>query len=426
MKMERTAIITLALTVLLGAPSQAKDLRIPLPKKAKPTPVQNYNREGVSALEKHDYTRAKRLFYKAYLLDPNDPFTLNNLGYVAELEGDVDRAQRFYNLSAAMNSDAAVDKATAEAAKGKHVTDVAGHFEEGTLEANRLNLEAISFLIKGRPYEAEKILNKALRSDPKNPFTLNNMGYDMELQGELQKAVEYYRQAADQRSDEKVIVAINKDWRGKPISEIAGNNASRVERGLEKSNTPEAQVALLNLRGVSALNRNDRKAAREFFRQAYEKDNNNAFALNNMGYLSELDGDRETAQMFYERARTAEQANRRVTISSDPHVEGKRLEAVANAEDQGIDQRLEIARAERRSRETGPVTLLNRGFSQQAPPPPEPTPVETAPEANPQQASPQSTAPATQTPQQPSPQAAPPQNQPKPPVQEVDPVPAPK
>src|SRR5262249_1455174 len=66
-----------------------RTLRIPLPKKSKFTPVQQLNRDGVQALKKHSFDKAKRLFYKAYLIDPNDPFTLNNLGYVAELEGDM-------------------------------------------------------------------------------------------------------------------------------------------------------------------------------------------------------------------------------------------------------------------------------------------------------------------------------------------------
>src|SRR5947209_4241574 len=434
--MRRSVILTSALALGMLLPVQAKDLRVRLPKKSKTTPVQNFNRAGVNALEKHDYTHAKKLFYKAYLLDPYDPFTLNNLGYVDELEVVVDRAQRSYGLSAAMNSEAEVDKSTSESALHKPVTQVAGHFEEGNLEANKLNLEAISFLIKGRPFEAEKILNSALQSDPKNPFTLNNMGYDMELQGELQKAIQYYQQAADQHSNEKVIVAVKKDWRGRPISEIAGGNATRVEKGLAKANTPEAQVALLNLRGVSALNRNDLKSARGYFEQAYAKDNNNAFALNNMGYLAELDGDKETAQLYYERAKSGAQADRRITVASDPHIEGKRLEAVATSSDQGIAQRLAAAQEARRRSTNAPVTLYSRGFSQ-TPPPPAEIPKEATPQ--PPTTVPESAAPGTAnsqgnatqpvsaaTPGTPAPTQPAPATPSAPAVQERDPVPAPK
>src|SRR5258708_2026589 len=79
--------------------AQAGDLRIALPKRATTTPVQQLNREGVEAINKHNVDKAKKLFYQAYLLDPDDPFTLNNLGYISELEGAVDRAQRFYALA---------------------------------------------------------------------------------------------------------------------------------------------------------------------------------------------------------------------------------------------------------------------------------------------------------------------------------------
>ena len=356
---------------LIAAPALHADTRLHLPKKSKGTPVQNYNRDGVEALNKHDYAKAKKLFYKAYLLDPNDPFTLNNLGYVAELEGDIDRAQRFYNLSAAMNSDAVVDKSTEDDMKGKQVTQVAGHFDDGPMQVNKLNVEAISFLIKDRPFEAEKLLQQALKIDPKNAFTLNNLGYDMEQQGELSKAVDFYRQSASQRSDAPIIVAVKKDWRGKGISEIAAGNADRVQRGLAAANTPDAQVAMLNLRGVSALNRNDSNAARNYFEQAYKQDPNNAFALNNMGYLAELAGDRETAQFYYEKAKAAQRAERRVTIASNPVAEGKRLEAVADTSDQQVDARLQAERQARRARQGANVILASRGYSKEAPPTPD-------------------------------------------------------
>src|SRR2546423_5614237 len=111
----RSRIWLAVLAALLLASSlegEEKTLRINIPKRTKPTPVQTFNRDGVKAIEKHDYAKAKKLFYKAYLLDPNDPFTLNNLGYVAELEGDVDRAQRFYQLAQEQNSEATVDRSS--------------------------------------------------------------------------------------------------------------------------------------------------------------------------------------------------------------------------------------------------------------------------------------------------------------------------
>ena len=124
----------------------AGDIRIPLPKSSKPTPVQKLNQEGVQAVQKHDYAKAKKFFYKAYLIDPNDPFTLNNLGYISEMEGDLDRAQRFYALAAEHPSEAAVAKASDKAVLGKPVDQIAGNAGDQQMEINRLNVSAIGLL----------------------------------------------------------------------------------------------------------------------------------------------------------------------------------------------------------------------------------------------------------------------------------------
>ena len=84
--------------------AQAGELKITIPKRSTLTPVQRLNREGVEALRKHNYAKAEQLFYKAYLFDPDDAFTLNNLGYISELQGQIDRAQNFYSLAAEQSS----------------------------------------------------------------------------------------------------------------------------------------------------------------------------------------------------------------------------------------------------------------------------------------------------------------------------------
>ena len=77
-----------------------------------------------------------------------------------------------------------------------------------------------------------------------------------------------------------------------------------------------AQVARLNTRGVAAINRNDYKLARQYFEKAYKLDPKNAFALNNMGYLAEIDGDRETADYYYGKAREADQSSMKVAYAT--------------------------------------------------------------------------------------------------------------
>jgi len=357
----RISLITV-LTLLVASflHAEEKTLRINIPKRSKPTPVQTLNRDGVRAVEKHDYAKAKQLFYKAYLLDPDDPFTLNNLGYIAELEGDVDRAQRFYQLAQDQKSQATVDCASSNNIKGKAVAEVAGHAQTGNVQSNVLNVEAIGLLNKDRVSEADAILQKALRIDPRNPFTLNNMGYTKEREGELEAAINYYRAAADANSDEPVIVTVNKSWRGRAISKVAADNAKKVQSALANGESTEDRVARLNLQGVSALNRNDRAQALKYFTQAYKLNPGDAFALNNMGYVAELNGDRESANFYYAKAKEADNHERHVTLATRAEDEGKKLEEVANNNDNKTEASIQAQQELNRRSGKAPVLLERR------------------------------------------------------------------
>ena len=356
--LSRMSLITVSMLLLASLlHAEEKTLRINIPKRSKPTPVQALNRDGVKAVEKHDYAKAKQLFYKAYLLDPDDPFTLNNLGYIAELEGDVDRAQRFYQLSQDQKSQATVDRASNDNIKGKTVAEVAGHAQTGNVQSNVLNVEAISLLNKDRVAEADAILQKALRIDPRNPFTLNNMGYTKEKQGELEAAINYYRAAADINSDEPVIVTVNKSWRGRPISRVAASNAKKVQSALAKEDNTEQRVARLNQQGVSALNRNDRAQALKYFTQAYKLNPGDAFALNNMGYVAELNGDRESANFYYGKAKEADNHERHVTLATRAEDEGKKLEEVADKNDNKTEASIQAQQELNRRSGKAPVLV---------------------------------------------------------------------
>lgn len=342
-----------------GVCASAQQVRIPLPKKSKFTPVQQLNRDGVAALKKHDIAKAKRLFYKAYLIDPNDPFTLNNLGYVSELEGSLDRAQRYYDQARANTSEAVIDRSTADEVQGKTVASVAGHTAEGPLKVNELNSEALGLLNRDRAPEADVVLQAALKIDPRNPFTLNNMGFAKEKEGEIESAIRFYDSSAATGSRDPIVIAFNKSWRGKPISEVAAQNAEKSRKELSKAQDMQARVARLNLRGVSAMNRNDRKTARQDFEQAYKLDPNNSFAINNMGYLAELEGDTETAQSYYEQAQRAERARQKVMVSTRPEMEGQTVGHVAEQSSTLVESSF-AARAEARRRSGAPPALRTR------------------------------------------------------------------
>ncbi len=348
----RSRFVGGVLALLLSVTSlQAGDIHIKISKRTKPTPVQRLNQEGVQALAKNNTARAKRDFYHAYLLDPDDPFTLNNLGYVAELDGEIEKAQKFYDLAAANTSDAVIALSTNPELKGKEVSQVAGNAVSAEMQVNRLNVAAMALLMKDRAPEAEISLHKALLLQPKNPFTLNNLGYALEKEGGLEQATHYYDLAAASGSNEKVVVALNRKWRGRPISEIASSNAQSARRELAaEQGSPESKVARLNLRGVSALNHNQLAQALQFFQQAYRIDPSNAFSLNNMGYISEVTGDRETADYYYAKAREANRNSARVALATRKSAEGMRLASVADENGQTVEaaeqKQLEALRAQ--------------------------------------------------------------------------------
>ncbi len=383
----RLVLMSLLVSALaLSASADDHDVRISIPKRTKPTPVQKLNQDGVKEVQKHDYKRAKALFYRAYLIDPNDPFTLNNLGYIAELEGQADRAQRYYDLAQAQGSDAVVYKSSERAAIGKPVGEIAGMAADSKMQVNRINVYAIGLLQKDQAPEADLALQKALQLDPTNPFTLNNLGYAREKEGELEDAYKYYSQAANQHSDTPIVVTVNKAWRGKGISQIAEGNANKVRSLMDHEQSVTAQVARLNTRGVAAINRNDYKLARQYFEKAYELDKRNAFALNNMGYLAEMDGDKETADYYYDKARGADQSSMKVAYASRKDVEGMKLSAVAGDSDDAVNKATEEQAALRRA-EGGPVVLRYRNNQPVLEPavtpkplPENPRPAETAPE----------------------------------------------
>jgi Flp pilus assembly protein TadD len=341
--------------------AQAGDLKITIPKRSSLTPVQRLNREGVEALRKHNYAKAEQLFYKAYLFDPDDAFTLNNLGYISELQGQIDRAQNFYSLAAEQSSEAVIDRASARRVEGRPMKDALAMSDQ-PLQINHANVEAVRLLSQGRAPEADLLLQETLKIDAHNVFTLNNMGVAKEMEGEAREALKYYDQAATVSSDASAVVTGDRTWRGKPVTEMAQQNAKALRDHLASANDLTEQVAELNLQGVSAVNRNDLRSADADFRKAYALNPNDPFTLNNIGYVAELDGDRETAQFFYDRARQSGGATATVGVASRRTEEGKKLFAVAADSDTRVEAKVTQDREAFR-RQQGPVVLRRRDNS---------------------------------------------------------------
>jgi Flp pilus assembly protein TadD len=345
----------------LGTPDAfARDtLRITIARHSELTPVQRLNREGVSAVQRHQYDKAEALFYKAYLYDPADPFTLNNLGYISELQGQLDRAQRFYALASEQGSSATIDKSNAKKLEGRSMGFAFESLHDVPMRVDRMNVDAITLLSQTRGFEAIALLHEALSLDPQNPFTLNNLGVAHEAIGDYDDALKYYGAAADMRSTEPVIVTLDRSWRGKPVSAMSAESARRLEERIQKMDPAEAHAVMFTLRGVTAVNKNNWLEAREDFLQAYSLYPASAFSLNNRGYVAEMDGDLETAQFFYDRARKAEDSKDLVGLATLQSAEGKSLLTVAADSNQQVDGELDIY-SQGRHRQTGPIELMPR------------------------------------------------------------------
>jgi Flp pilus assembly protein TadD len=341
-------------------------LKITLPRRSELTPVQKLNREGVEDVKKRQYEKAEALFYKAYLYDPADPFTLNNLGYISELQGELERAQRFYALASEQGSDANIDRSNAKDLQGKPMQRAFASLQDIPMRVNRMNLDAMSLLAENRGFEAIALLNQALTLDQRNPFTLNNLGVADEAVGDYDNALKNYNAAHDLGSKEAVVVTQDRAWRGKSVSSMAGASAGRLGDRMRKMDTTEAGAGVFARRGVSAINENDWATARQDFLQAYSLDPASAFSLNNRGFVAEMDGDLETAQFYYDKARKAGNSSARVGLATQHSAEGEQLFAVAADSNKLVDGELEKYSQQRRS-ETGPIELTPRGNSPASP-----------------------------------------------------------
>ena len=140
---------------------------------------------------------------------------------------------------------------------------------------------------------------------------------------------------------------------------MAAENAKKLRDHLAHQNDVAEQVAQLNLRGVSAVNRNDLRSAEGAFRKAYALDPNNAFAQNNIGYVAEMEGDRETAEFFYARARQSMGASAVAGVASRSTAEGKKLDAIAGDNTTRVDTKVAKER-DTLQRQNEPAVLRRR------------------------------------------------------------------
>jgi tetratricopeptide (TPR) repeat protein len=352
--------VGLGIVVCAASPiAHSQNLKITIPLHSELTPVQRLNREGVDAIVKQRYEKAEGLFYKAYLYDPVDPFTLNNLGYVSELQGQVDRAEQFYKLATEQGSFATIDRSNAKQLKGRPMMDALGTLKNLPMRVNRIDVLGMELLTQDHPFEAEALFKESLALDPHNAFTLNDLGVAEEAVGNLEDALKHYDEAAATHSMEPVVVTLKREWRGKPVSEMAANSSQDLRKRMQTMTPNQIRAAMLAVRGVHAINQNDWNAAKQDFLEAYSLDPESAFSLNNRGYVAERDGDLETAVSYYARALKADDADSRIGLATQSSAQGQHLAAVADESHRDVDSALEADIQKHRGQKT-PFELKRR------------------------------------------------------------------
>ena len=335
-------------------------ITISIPLRSRTSRVQKLNRQGVEEVKKNHYEKAERLFYKAYLYDPADPFTLNNLGYVAELQGRLDTAHRYYQLATEQGTDAPIAMSSMASLEGKPMTAAYTAIQDLPMRINRMNIDAMDLLRQQRGFEAETLLEDALKMDPQNPFTLNNLGVANEAIGDYEDALRSYNLVADLHSSEIVTVTADRAWRGRSISDMAAESEKNLKKRIGGMSSAQLAAIRYNILGVHEENENRWEAARQDFLRAFQADPNGAFSLNNRAYVAERDGDLETAQFYYGKARQAQDAGARVGLATESAAQGQSLVDVANDSTGKVDQALNVYEQQRRQ-QTGPVELTPRG-----------------------------------------------------------------
>src|SRR5579863_4567981 len=161
MRVRGAGILALAVSVTVQLAS-AKDLAITIPWGSISSVVQRLNRQGVEAVAKHQYDKAEAAFYKAYLFDPSDAFTLNNLGFISELEGKLDHATKFYQLASEQSCNAQIARSSLKTLEKQPMRSALDGLQNLPMRVNHMNVEAMLLISQNRAFEAVALLQQAL------------------------------------------------------------------------------------------------------------------------------------------------------------------------------------------------------------------------------------------------------------------------
>jgi Flp pilus assembly protein TadD len=81
--------------------------------------------DGIDALVQGDVEKFKAEIRSAYQMDPDDPYVMNNMGVVYEIEGNREKAREMYKKAAQNAGNLVVNKSSRQGDKDRLLRDVA-------------------------------------------------------------------------------------------------------------------------------------------------------------------------------------------------------------------------------------------------------------------------------------------------------------
>src|ERR1700751_6150109 len=111
------------------------------------------------------------------------------------------------------------------------------------LHVNHANVEAVRLLQQGRAPEADLLLQEVLKTDPKNVFTLNNMGVAKEMEGEKQEALRYFDDTSRAVSEATAVVTTSPNCSRHQVSVMGEENAKTLRELGSHEQDLSAQVS---------------------------------------------------------------------------------------------------------------------------------------------------------------------------------------
>ena len=207
--------------------------------------VNRLNLEAVNLLSEGRNFEATGLLQQALSLDPQDPFTLNNLGAADEATGDLGGAMKYYTAAAQARSSDVVAVTQNRSWQGKSVSEMAaanamrleGRSQEngsGETQVSLLSRQGVFAANENDWVTAKRDFMQAYALDPSDAFSLNNRGYVAERDGDLESA-QFFYQKAGRAYDAgfPVGLATSPSVKGQALSRVATQSRQEVDGALD-------------------------------------------------------------------------------------------------------------------------------------------------------------------------------------------------